>query len=525
MNKFIEKIKTWQFLRSWRPYFLIFAFGFMLYAQTLFFDYTYFDDNELIVNKAAILQNIKNIPQIFSTDAFFSGDKFYYRPILNLSFMVDAQFGGDMPFFYHLDNILLHILATVLVFCLLKKIIKRKDLSFFLSLLFLFHPVLTQAVAWLPGRNDSLLTIFILASFLSFLNFLDKPRFKLYLSYLLFLFLALLTKETAIFLPLLVIFYFLFIDESYTFRSDKSLLVIGSLAVGFVWFLMRSFALGREPINYFSAISGIIHNSPAILVGLGKLVLPFNLSVLPILEDSTIIYGLIVLIGLLIAWFYSKQKRNKLIIFALLWFFFFLLPSFIRLNTLPDFIEHRLYLSLIGFLILLAEIDWIKNLDFSDRKVKIICASILLLFTSITFYQSRKFADRLTFWKAAASDSPHSPLAQRNLGAMYYLDGQADQAIKYYNLALALNPNEAMVHNNLGLILFEKGNYGQAEKEYHKELSLYPTYDKALFNLGNLYYQEKRYTEAVYLFKAALNANPYYYEAYARLLNLSNQLR
>lgn len=520
-----EQFNNWRRLHSsgrwtWRPYFLIFCLGFLLYSQTLFFDFTYFDDNDLILNKAVILQDIKNIPQIFSTDAFFSGDKFYYRPLLNLSFMIDAQFGGELPFFYHLSNVLWHILAAMLVFCFLKKISKKSVLSFFLSLIFLVHPVLTQATAWLPGRNDSLLTIFILAAFIFFLNFLNKPSLKLYLSYLLFLFLALLTKETAVFLPILVIFYFWFIDKGNLIRTDKFLLIFGSVAIGFVWFLMRSFALGGEPINYLSAISGIIKNSPAILLGIGKLILPVNLSVLPILEDSTLVYGIIISIILVLAWLFSRQRRNNYLIFGLIWFFLFLLPSFIRLNTLPDFLEHRLYLPLIGFLIALMEIDWIKNLDFTKKSTKLIAGFILLVLVILTWRQSLNFSDRLTFWQEAANNSPHSPLAQRNLGAMYYLDKEPDSALKYYLRSLEINPNEPMVHNNIGLIYFERGNYIQAESEFKKELKLYPTYDKALFNLGELYYRQGKTSEARQLWQAALDSNPLYYEAYSRLLNL-----
>lgn len=520
-----EKFNNWRWLRSWRPYFLIFALGFLLYSQTLFFDFTYFDDNELILNKINILQDVKNIGRIFSSDAFLSADKFYYRPLLNLSFMIDAKLGGTLPFFYHLDNIIFHILAAMLVFCLLEKISRKKSLSFFFSLIFLVHPVLTQAVAWLPGRNDSLLAIFVLAAFIFFLNFLHQPKLKYYLGYLLFLFLALLTKETAVFLPLLVIFYFWFIDRGEIDKTDKILLLGGSGAVGFVWFLMRALALGVNPVSYSAAIFKIIKNSSALILDIGKIIFPVNLSVLPILQDSTLIYGLIVFVLLAVAWFFSKKKRINYSFFGLAWFLLFLLPSFICLTSSVDFLEHRLYVPLIGFFIFLMEIDWFKNLDFTKKKVKIITVSILIIFSALTWWHSRKFSDRITFWQTAVNDSPHSPLAARNLGAMYYLGGQSDRAISEYKRALELNPSEAMAHNNIGLIYTEKKLYAQAEEEYKKELSLYPNYDKALFNLGLLYYNLGRKEEAGGLWQQTLIVNPNYSEAYYRLLNLQNQLR
>jgi len=479
-------------LNSWRPYFIIFALGFLLYSQTLFFDYTYFDDSTLILEKIDILQDLKNLPKVFSTDAFFSSDRFYYRPLLNLSFMFDAQWGGALPFFYHFTNILMHCLAVALLFYVLKFLLKKQALALFLSLVFLIHPVLTQAVAWLPGRNDSLLAIFVLASFALFLKFCDRPRLLYYIGYLFFLFMSLLSKESAAVLPLLVIYYFYFIGRNKLAGSDKLLLVLGSITTGFIWFLMRHFALGGEPTDFIAAFIGVIHNLPAILVGLGKIILPVNLSVLPVLADSTIIYGVIIFIALIYFIFKSREKRWSFLIFGLIWFLLFLLPSFIRLNTLPDFLEHRLYVPLIGFFIIIAEIDYIKNLDFTKKNIQYISLGILTILASISLFHSTVFRNRLVFWEAAAQSSPHSPLAQRNLGAMYYFEGNYEAAQKYYFRALKLNPNEEMVHNNLGVIYMELKKYDLAKEAFLTELQINPGYDKAVANYNRLLILEKK---------------------------------
>ncbi len=525
MLNLAEKFKNYQWLQSWRPYFIIFSVGFLLYGQTLFFSYTYLDDQSLILEKQEILTDFRNLADIFSSDAFMSGSRSYYRPLLNASLMLDAHFGGEMPFFYHLSNIFLHIFAVWLLYIFLEKISKKRGLSFFLSLIFLVHPILTQAVAWVPGRNDSLLTVFVLLAFISFLKFLENPRFKLYLIYLLFFLFAILTKETAVFLPVLVVYYFLFVDSGKILKSDKYLLIFGSGAVAFVWFLMRSFALGREPINYLEAILGILNNYQAILISFAKVILPFNLSVVPTLQDSSIIFGLISIALVTITLLISKKKRTVLVIFSFLWFAFFLLPSFIPFDNLPYYLEHRLYLSLAGFLILISEIDWIKNLDFSNRKTKICCLVFLLFFASLTFFHSLTFHDRLTFWQSAVKTSPHSSLAQKNLGVMYYLDGDLDAAHNYYSKSLELSPSEPMIHNNLGLIYEGRGDEKRAEEEYLQELSLYPNYNNAMLNLGKLYYKQNKIIEARYLFESVLRVDPYNYQAYQGLLNSEKTLR
>lgn len=514
-------------LKGWRPYFILLVLGFLLYGQALFFDFSYFDDQSLIIENAPILSNFKNIGLVFTSDAFFSMSKFYYRPILNLSLMFDMHIGGVVPFVYHFSNILIHILVACLIFRLFIKLNYSRYLAALFSALFIVHPVLTQAVAWIPGRNDSLLALFVLAAFNLFLEFKDKPRPVYYLGYLLCFLLALFTKETAALLPALVIVNFVLIEPKKISRVDKWLLVFGSLALGLVWYLFRRFALESDPLSLTIIFESLIRNAPALLVSLGKVFLPFNLAVLPILTDAKIAYGLIVLPLLLLALLFSKHKRWPQLMLGFAWFILFLLPSLVRLNPIdtPDFLEHRLYLPIIGLFIIIAEIDWIKNLDFKKNLHKYISLILIMFFFVLSWQHLQVFRDRITFWQSAASTSPHSALANRNLGAMYYLDNNLGEAEKSYRRALAINDKEPMVHNNLGLIYFDEGNYGLAEKEYKKELSLYPNYDKALVNLGNLYFHEKRLTEAQALWAQALKINPRNYEAYSRLLILSNQLR
>ena len=527
MSKLKEIFKKWWRPNGWRPYFIIFILGFTLYGQTLFFDYSYFDDQSLILENAPILSSFKNIETVFTSDAFFSVNKYYYRPLLNLSFMVEMQLGGTLPFIYHFGNILIHILVVFLIFRLFVQLKFKLELAWFFSILFLVHPVLVQAVAWIPGRNDSLLALFVLAAFNVFLAFKEKPRLLYYLAYLGFFTLALFTKETAAILPIIVIYYFSVAERNQVSKTDKWLIIFGSLAVGIVWYIFRRLALGSDPVTLEILILSIYNNLPAFLVSLGKAFLPFNLSVLPILTDSKIIYGFIVLPLFLLALFASKKKDWRQLGLGTVWFILFLLPSLVRLNPVdtPDFLEHRLYLPLIGLFIIIAEIDWIKNLDWQKKIVKFIALGIIILFFTLSWHHEQVFKNRITFWQSAVKTSPHSALANRNLGAMYYLDDQKDSAIKYYRRALEINPTEPMAHNNIGLIYSERGSYGQAEKELKKELSLYPNYDKALFNLGHLYYKQKRLTEAAELWQAALKVNPNYYEAYSSLLNLSNQLR
>lgn len=454
--------------------------GVLTYGWTVFFGFSYLDDNVLILDNLSFIQNLANIPQAFILEVFhvLHASAAYYRPMLTLSFMLDASLSGAHPFFYHLSNIIYHLVATILVYLFLKKMNISAKLSFFFAAVFAVHPVLAQAVAWIPGRNDSLLTIFALLAFIYFLNYLETNRLGDFGKHLLFFALALFTKESAVFILPLLFIYVLFILKR-KFTNVTILWFFGWGTSFIIWFILRRIAL-VNPINYslpFIANS-ITNNFPAILLFLGKILFPFNLSVLPTLVDSSLIPGLISLVLLTVLLLLSKGKDIKLMLFGIVWFLVFLVPSFIRpdLSYIPDFLEHRVYLSMIGFFIVISQIKLIR----ANQIVGSIIIGVLII---INFLHLPVYKNRMNFWQNAAKTSPSHPLAHKNLGSMYLFDGDYQRAEIEYAKALQINPQESMVHNNLGVIYMNQGNKAKAEEEFRKELVINPNYDKALNNL------------------------------------------
>lgn len=510
------------------PYLFLIVFGFLLYYQSLFFSFTYLDDNQLILTNQGILKQ-GGVLNIFTSDVFFSaiGNGFYYRPLLNISFLIDSYMGGVEPFIYHYMNVVFHLLAVCLIFTLFKKILSSKKTAFFLSLIFLIHPALTQAVTWIPGRNDSLLTIFIVSSFLLFINFIKTDKITYFWWHLVFFTLAIFTKETAIFLPLFCLAYY-FLDD-YRFRVENArsnfiIIAVTWFSALFIWGLFRTLSLSGNT-SLLAMFLSELRNFPVFLMYLGKALLPFNLGVYPTLQDSSYLLGAIAAIIIGAAFFKTEKLNWKRLALGGLWFLIFLLPSFMRPNDIPaDFLEHRLYLPIIGLLIIFSELYPLKNIDWRDKTTKIIAALIIILFSGLTFWHSRNFVDRLSFWKKAALDSPQSAFVNNNLGSMYYLDNNLTLARKYYLLALRLDPTQSLVHNNLGLIAFQSDSFNLAESEYKKELQINPNYDTTWFNLGVLYLKTKHYKEAADSFKIALQINPNNTQAYNNLLILSSKV-
>ncbi|HPY99312.1 MAG TPA: tetratricopeptide repeat protein [bacterium] len=503
---FWEKIKSSYHWRSWHAYLFLILAALIVYGQSLFFDYSYFDDQQLILEHADILERA-NPAEIFLNDVFFSAAKYYYRPLLTWSLVCDWHWGGGTVFAFHLSNIIFHAVAACLLFYLLRLIDIREKTALFLSLLFTIHPVLSPAVAWIPGRNDVLVAVFIWATLIFWSRWLRREKIGDLVALWLFFLSALLSKETAILLPLFALAW-MFVFEYRYFTWFKLLLAsAGALVSMFLWALLRLVALGGTGSGL--AWQSLGDNLWSPLIFLGKVVLPVNLSVYPVPADSPWIYGIISLLILMLLLFYSRPWRGKRLLFGFAWFWLFLVLGSIRPDSdvFRNFMEHRLYVPMFGLLIILAETEkfW-QGLPLRRRRY--VLATILVVLATINLFHSRSFRDRLSFWEQAASSSPHSALAQRNLGAMYYLEGDLEKAEGRFRQSLFLNSSEPMAHNNLAAIYIDRGDFGRAEIELKKELAINPQYDLALYNLGRVYYQYRRYQEAAALWNEALRLNP-----------------
>jgi hypothetical protein len=185
--------------------FIIIGIVILLYAAPVIEKYQYvkMDDTDLIVENEVFIKHLKNIPQAFKQSCFeivghLTDNKSYYRPILIVSFMIDAQLHGTRSAStYHFFNLLYHIIVCLLLYYFLRKLSNNTALSMVLAALFALHPVNVHAVAWIPGRNDPLLAIFTLISFISLLNYYKTNENRFLVLHLLAYAFAVFTKEAA----------------------------------------------------------------------------------------------------------------------------------------------------------------------------------------------------------------------------------------------------------------------------------------------------------------------------------------
>ena len=523
--------------------FLILAAVVIAYFPSLFFKLTYFDDQVAVIANHSFLSRWSNFFLIFQRDTFSvfgGGQAGYYRPLGAITMFWDAHCSGVNPFSYHLTNLILHAAASCVFYLLLNRISGAANkLNLALALLFALHPLSVPAVAWIPGRGETLLALFIFLSFYFFL-----PESQNFVLHQFFLLCALFIKESALVFPvLLVCFVCLKINRPGLVRiKDLWRYCLGWIFCALFFIFAKYSAVGSfaSGLGIKEILGSVAANAGGIYLYLGKIFFPVNLSVLPVLKDANLIFGkitaILIFALLLGGWLRSgKQKETgrrpdfKIIGFGLFWFLVFLIPSFVYpdLNRFPGFLEQRAYLPLAGILFAIQEAGLFLELPAKKYQMPLLrlAAALILLFAILTFNRDFDFRGRMAFWSKAAKQSPHSALARKNLGAMFYLEGNMAAAENEFNAALALAPDEPIVHNNLGLIFMNAGKFAEAQEEYRKELLLNPGYDNVYYNFGLLKYKEKDFAQARELWQKTVTLNPGYADAWRALINLSLEMK
>jgi hypothetical protein len=135
------------------------------------------DDRYLIDNPHIKSLSADNISTIFSE--FYFGN---YHPVTSLSYAIEYSIFGLDAGPYHITNVILHLLNTILVFFLIFLIVKRIDVSSIIALFFAVHPMHVESVAWISERKDMLYTLFYLGALISYLFYLKNPE-KLKISF------------------------------------------------------------------------------------------------------------------------------------------------------------------------------------------------------------------------------------------------------------------------------------------------------------------------------------------------------
>jgi tetratricopeptide (TPR) repeat protein len=491
---------------SFRPLILIILLGVIVYSNT-FGNSFLWDDQGLIVENEYI-KDWHYLPRIFTTNLLqnIGENSNLYRPLQSLSYSIDYSLYKLNPAGYHLTNLLFHLFNAILIYTLLNLLQKNRKVSLIASLLFVVHPIHTQAVTYISGRADPMVAFFIFLSLYLYIKSIDLRKIGYYSGSLISFILALFSKEIALIFPLVLVLYNRCFENS---RQDsRRYRLLPFFIVGGAYILLRLTILNFGKQNFFfngaTIISRILTFSKVAISYLRLLFLPFNLHPERLVYLSSSLFEKSVLASLVIIiliWIVTLKtyKHSKLIFFSVSWFFLNLLPvsNIVIINAWMA--EHWLYVPSLGFFVILAvgivkffELKMPSSLKFLKIFIILFLVLIFTFYSFLTIKRNLDWKDELTFYQKTIRSSPYSPRMHNNLGNVYISKRLYDEAVEEFKKAIEvipyfpvkMGPNFlAKVHNNLGSAYYYKGLYNRAVEEYKKALEIDPNLEIVKSNL------------------------------------------
>lgn len=477
----------------------------LVYAGTFKFGYTELDDIIFINEFAQFNADITHLDDAFSRGVFAEKEDTYYRPILLQSFILNAQISGTNIQGYHVVNILLHILVIILLLRLFRVMDVPGRVAFVLCFLYAIHPVFVQAVSWVPGRNDTILGLFVLGFVINTLRYRQSENKWLLIGNLVWLLAALFTKESALFIPFAL--WVLMVSQKKLKIFEKHALYVYGVWVlaACIWFLVRSTAgLANTGFSPGDMGSNFLQRFPVLIQYLGKALLPFNQSVFPMMETTSYVFGLIAMAGCAVLIWRSNQEQRLIWLGGFAWFFILLLPVVLLPGTLneQDF-EHRLYVPVIGLIIAAALV--LAKQVLSMRYMAAV-AIIALVFIVLNIRHQQHFTSPLAFWEAAVESTPNSGYATMMLASrLEDTDKTRGEALMQH--AYALDPNEKYINFYMGKLYLDRNQLDSASICLHRELEI-SAYYETYFQLSRLSFQQQDLQQSKLWMEKYLELNP-----------------
>ncbi len=553
-------------------YFILsfFAFAIILYGNTVWNKYSV-DDN-LVTNNETVKKGIKAIPEIFSTRYFtkqgnVGSSSTDYRPVVKATFALEYQLWGEKPGRSHIINILLYACVSVLLFFILKRLLKNYNIlfPFLVTLLFMAHPVHTEVVASLKNRDELLAFLCGLGSLWSMIRYAER-RNPGYIALAALLFFIGYLSKSAILPFLLLIPLTLWFFTGIPAKRLIIVFVVILAAVAAAQWIPRLYLPPRHLTNSFIENPLFIEKAFGIRLGTGFGSLLFYLRMMVFPYPLLYYYGydMISVRSIISLWpmisfllhaglflYAVKKIREKhLLSFAILWYLVAIaMYSNILFPVVGIVGERFAFNASFGFCIALVYIIFRlfrtepKSLTIEmDARLKILAVLIILLIPStvLSVTRNRDWKSLFSLYRNDIKYLDNSAKANLDYGgylmSSVYRDpnflrtGSVNQLkyhyiVTHFRRSLALYEDNYLTLNDLGTVyLFMGKNYDSAVYFLNKAIRLDSTLQPAWVNLGMAYRELKQYDKAIACYEHILRVNPNQLKAVLAMANVYNDM-
>lgn len=508
--------------RRWLPALLVAASG-LAWANSL--------DGVFVFDDLTHIVRDREIHSLADPERLLEGTS---RPLLKLSLAVSWALGGNDPRGYHLLNLALHVLAGLTLYGVVRRTLlcdglrarvgeSAPWLAGSVALLWLLHPLQTQAVTYVVQRGEVLMGLAALATLYFSIRAAQGQHPRAWsAAAVTSCALGMGAKEVMVVTPLLVLLH----DRTFLAGSFAAALRRrGALYAGLAATWLVPFALigtdtlfagdfARPDLPTVSPLEYGL-TQPRILLHYLRLSLwpsplCFDYAWPPATSAAEIVPAALVVSGVALAGAWLLWKGSWLGFLAA-WFFLILAPtsSFLPIQDLA--VEHRMYLPLAAVLTLGVVLAHAALGATGARRPALGAALAVATATLLglaTADRNRDYHDELRLWRSVARVAPHNARAHYNLGTLLRDRGQPDAAIEAYRRSLELAPERPRTHYNLANALKARGELDAAIVHYRRCLELDPDHARAHVNLANALHAQQHDEEAILHYQRALEKAP-----------------
>jgi Flp pilus assembly protein TadD len=443
------------------------------------------------------------------------------RPVVHLSLALNYAISGLDVWSYHAFNLAVHILAALTLYGILKRTGAGK-IAFAVALLWLVHPLQTQAVTYVIQRGESLMALFYLLTIYCFIRGWS-------IAAVVACALGMATKPVMATAPVAV----LLVDRVFVAGSVREALrarwrLYAGLAA--TWLVLAVvLAAGshewRGTAGFEQQKLGVAEfarTQPAVLLHYLRLAVwprplcldygwPVATAARQWLPPAIVVAGLVA--ATVWAW-----RRKPALGFLGAFFFLVLAPSSSVIPIRDLAFEHRMYLPL-------AAVMTVVVLALSRlRGWPAIVACVAVLFGALTVQRNRDYRSPVVIWGDTVAKAPGNARARANLGNALLEAGRYAEAVPHLEQAVRLKPDFAQAWNNLGKALGMLGDTEKAKTHFAEALRLMPNYAEAHYNLGTALVEQRKLEEAVVHLREAVRLKPHDPDAHNNLGNALTQL-
>jgi len=501
---------------------LLFIGTFLLFLPSVHHEFLNYDDDHYITESDLVKQGLTPASAV---EALMGHHYFMWHPVTTWSLQLDHGLFGMDPAGYHLMNVIFHSLSCCLVFLLICRLGSSLPLAFFMAILFAWHPLRVESVAWAAERKDVLSTLFWLLTLHGYLAW-HRGKSKRYqlLTYAAAI-LAMMSKPIAITLPftLLLLDYWplqrLSINPLLSIWERNKKLIREKtgffafsilLAVATLYFQAQTETI--VSLDEFPLPSRLTNACIAYLGYLGKIIYPINLSVFypPHIQPSILQALVSVICFALIshcAW--RERDRKPYLLFGLIWFLITLLPVIGLLQSGRQAMADRYsYFSSLGITIALVfYLAEVLREHVACRVLKVATCLISGMLIVLTHTQLSYWQNNETLFRHALAVTRDNYIAHINLGAVLANQGKLAEALPHYEAALQIRPS-AELHYKLGIALLSTHQPRLAQQHLEKAVELKPDFAEAYFELAMALTDQDRLEEGARQLQKALSLKP-----------------